>query len=131
MNIRYRVRHANKLISVIEINQVNQSKMQQPKIQKTKPLPSPEISSSIFGKIAFWWTTKIFRTGINRSIEESDIYEIPDKHKSQILSDEYSKLWDDELKRRKPSIIRLFMRIIGYKIIVLGFFCSNIETAVK
>lgn len=105
--------------------------MQNSDEKKSNGPQSPQLKSSILSYLTFWWTKDLFKIGATRTLEESDIYAPLQEHESKTLSNQYSKLWDEELDRPKPSILRLFMRACGIRALILGQIYSNVDIALK
>lgn len=70
----------------------------------------------------------LFKMGTSRSITEDDIYENLDEHKYNPLVHKFSVLWDEELTKKDPSVLRMFMKAYGFVTIGLGLLFSVIET---
>lgn len=73
----------------------------------------------------------MFKIGLQRSIEEEDVYDVLTEHKSEAITQKFSKLWDDELKRKKPSILRLLYLAYGKYVISWGIIFSLLETCCR
>lgn len=73
----------------------------------------------------------IFKLGLKRPIEENDIYEALPEHQSSKLSEKFTKLWDDELKRSKPSVLRLLLRGFGWHCIGGGLLYCVAEAVTR
>ncbi|XP_055678742.1 ATP-binding cassette sub-family C member 4-like [Lutzomyia longipalpis] len=92
---------------------------------------NPVQDASFMSKRLFLYLVDLFRIGRNRSIEDSDIYETLPEHKSEGLSDKFHKLWTEELKRKSPSLLRMYTRAYGWSVIGLGFLFCIIETTTR
>lgn len=75
------------------------------KEQKTK-LKNPHNDASRISKMGFWWIRDLYRTGLKRPITEDDIYEPLEDHESVKIADKFAELWQNELKRKNPSVLR-------------------------
>lgn len=70
----------------------------------------------------------VFRTAQHRPLEESDLFDTLDEHRSAPIGDNFTKLWDQELsKRKKPNIFYVINKAYGLKVIGAGFMFSIIE----
>lgn len=80
----------------------------------------------------FRWTTDIFRLGWNKSLEDTDLYEIPRDLDCEDGTELLGKLWEEE-KRTKtnPNIIRVISKAYGKGFLPFGFFCALLETTLK
>ncbi len=77
----------------------------------------------------FRWLKDIFKIGTKRPITDEDVYEVLDSHKSEDIVNQFSEKWDEELKKRNPSTMRLFYNMYGFWTIVVGLLFSLCETA--
>lgn len=75
------------------------------KDQKKKP-KNPHTEASRVSKMSFWWLRSLYRTGLSRTITEDDVYETLKDHESDKIADKFAKLWEQELKRKNPSVLR-------------------------
>lgn len=76
----------------------------------------------------FRYLRGLFKMGTSRSITEEDVYENLDEHKYDPIVQKFSVLWDEELKKKDPSVLRMFMKAYGFVTIGLGLLFSVIET---
>lgn len=67
------------------------------------------------------WLKPLFKIGYERELDEDDIYAIPDGMQSAQNTETLAQEWDIELKRTNPSIIRVILRLYGYKAISVTF----------
>lgn len=77
------------------------------------------------------WLNPLFKIGWNRAIEEDDIYDVTCGMRSEQCTDEYAKLWDFELKKPNPNIVRVIFRVHGYKSLAIGLLFAICDTFVK
>lgn len=70
----------------------------------------------------------MFKIGLNRSIEEDDIYAVTDGMRSDLNTEAYAKLWETEHKKANPSIVRVILKIHGYKALVICLLYAICET---
>lgn len=47
------------------------------------------------------------------------------------MADKFTKLWNEELKQKSPSVIRMFHKAFGSWVIILGILYSICETSVR
>ena len=71
----------------------------------------------------------LFKTGIKRPITEEDVYQTLDDHKYNVVIDRFTLLWDEELKKKNPSVLRLFYNAYGFWTVGIGLCFSILETA--
>lgn len=51
--------------------------------------------------------------------------------RSDVNSEKLAKAWDDELKKKKPSVLRAIYKIYGFKVVFLGFVYSIADTIAR
>ncbi|KAM7356664.1 uncharacterized protein ACRADG_002316 [Cochliomyia hominivorax] len=79
-----------------------------------------------------WWTTDLFRLGWNKSLEDTDLYEIPQDLDCEDCTERLGKLWDEEKKTKKnPNIVRAICKAYGKRFLPVGAFCALLETTLK
>ncbi|XP_037050747.1 multidrug resistance-associated protein 4-like isoform X2 [Bradysia coprophila] len=92
---------------------------------------NPISNASILSKLTFWWLKPLFIIGLKRAIEEDDIFAITNSMRSDQNTRKFAKLWELELKKKNPSMIRVMLRANGYKVHIIGILCSLIETLAR
>lgn len=117
--------------------------------------PNPVSKASIFSKLTFWWgnfffnkcknnSTRfthliclfrwlkpIFTIGLSRSIEEDDVYAVTNSMQSERNTEAFDKLWQLELEKKNPSILRVMFKLHGPKVLTCGLLYSIGETLAK
>lgn len=73
----------------------------------------------------------MFSIGMNRTIEEDDIYAVTDGMRSDKNTDKFAKLWELELKKKNPSIFRVMLKVHGFEVLTLGLLFSVGETLAR
>lgn len=74
----------------------------------------------------------VFRKAQKRPLEESDLYETLDEHKSAPICDNFTKLWEHELQTsKKPHLLRVINRAYGLKVLGVGALFSMMETVCR
>lgn len=73
----------------------------------------------------------MFTVGLKRSIEEDDIYEVTDDMRCERNTEAFAKLWELELKKRKPSIFRVIFKSHAVKLLSFGLVYGLSETLAK
>lgn len=76
----------------------------------------------------FRWLKDTFKIGIKRELEEHEIYEVTNSLRSDKNTEEFVTLWDEELKKPSPSILRLMFKLHGCGILFWGLMFSFFET---
>lgn len=69
--------------------------------------------------------------GLKRSIEEDDICEVANSMRSDANTENFAKAWDEELKKKDPSILRVMYKLHGFKVIFVGFLYSVADTIAR
>lgn len=69
--------------------------------------------------------------GWQRPIEEGDIYAVTNSMRSDKNTDEFAKLWDIELKKQNPSILRVILKLHGSTVFTWAILYSIGETLAK
>lgn len=73
----------------------------------------------------------MFAIGMKRSIEEEDIYTVTNDMRSDINTEKFAKLWDEEVKRKKPSIFRVMFKLHLKKLLPIGILYAIGETIAR
>ncbi|ETN58308.1 multidrug resistance protein 2 [Anopheles darlingi] len=97
------------------------------KIHDLRRVANPVSKANPVSWYTFWWLRNLFRTGLERPIEEADIYDTLSQHQSAQLSYEFEKQWKLEQKRcstgttqSSPSFLRVICRIYWRSIVGYG-----------
>lgn len=73
----------------------------------------------------------MFMIGWKREIEEDDIYAVKENMRSDSNTEGFAKLWELELKKKKPSLLRILVKMYLYKVVPIGFLYAICETMIK
>lgn len=73
----------------------------------------------------------LFRRGLKGPLEDEDLYQHCNDLDSERCTDTFSKLWDEERKRGKPSVLRMIMAAHGKTFLPLGILYSMCESLSK
>ncbi|XP_036323349.1 probable multidrug resistance-associated protein lethal(2)03659 [Rhagoletis pomonella] len=92
---------------------------------------NPYTTVNFLSRWSFWWMRDIFRQGLNGPLKEEDLYQNRESLDSERLTDKFSKLWEDERLRKKPSILRVIGRAYGSVFLPLGVLFSITESICK
>lgn len=139
-------------IWIIDMNRSDKKKVRQ---------PNPISKASFFSKLSFWWESvaifvweknkshefllnsinvlcilfrflkPILLIGWKRPIEEDDIYAVTNSMRSDTNTEEFAKLWDVELTKKHPSILRVMLKLHGTTVFSLAILFSIGETLAK
>lgn len=93
--------------------------------------PHPVKNASLFSKLTFWWLRHLFKLGLSRPIEEEDLYEPLNDQRSKVLSEHFDKAWEEELRKPKPSFVKLICRKYGWQIVLLSTLYTAVDTSAK
>lgn len=77
------------------------------------------------------WMKDLFRRGLKGPLDDEDIYQHRKVLDSERVTDKFGKLWEQERKRKNPSIIRVIVRAYGAVFIPLGVCYSVMESITK
>lgn len=70
----------------------------------------------------------IFNTAQQRPLDDSDIYETLEDHKSALIGDEFTRIWNEQLGRKKPPhLLQVIHSIYGSKLLGFGFLFGVLE----
>ena len=85
------------------------------------PLPSPderkiypESSANIISKIFFWWLNPIMRVGYKRTLQEEDLFVLPDEMTIQVQANRFHEKLAAQIERR-PSVPNYTCALTLYK----------------
>lgn len=75
--------------------------------------------------IFFSYTIPTFLSGFKRDLDESDLTETLEEHKSSYLGNNLEKNWKEEeeralKKKRKPSLQRVLIKSFGLEFLIYG-----------
>ncbi|XP_055326166.1 ATP-binding cassette sub-family C member 4-like, partial [Sitodiplosis mosellana] len=93
--------------------------------------PNPISKASFLSKLTFWWLKPMFAIGMNRPIVEDDIYAVTNSMRSDQNTEQFAKLWESEVMKKNPSILRVMFKIHGCKIFTFGLLYTIRETLAK
>lgn len=66
----------------------------------------------------------MLKLGLERPIEEDDIYNVTDTMRSSTNTETLTKLWDIELQKKQPSVLRIIMKAYGFKALIVSLLYS-------
>jgi ATP-binding cassette, subfamily C (CFTR/MRP), member 4 len=96
--------------------------------QKVK---NPYDEANRLSKMSFWWLRSLYKIGLTRTITEDDIYETLKDHESEKIATKFTRLWSDELKKKNPSVLRVFYRAFGIELLTTALTLSILETSFR
>ena len=71
-----------------------------------------------FSAIFLTWMNNLLRQGNKRSLREDDLFPLSENHKTEVIVEEFEKLWNDEVLRaeihgRRPSLWKAMLRFVS------------------
>lgn len=75
------------------------------------------------------WLNPIFAIGLKRSIQEDDLFAVKNDMRSSSNTEEFSKLWESECKKEKPSVFRVILKMFFGKLIFASILVMLSRTA--
>lgn len=73
----------------------------------------------------------MLKKSLCRTIEDDDIYAVPNSMRIDRNTKEYAKLWQLELKKENPSIFRVMFKLNLFKVFGFSLWCAIIETIAR
>lgn len=73
------------------------------------------------------WLKDLFKLGLQRPIENEDIYRTLKEHECTRLSDHFETLWDEERKKRQPRLLTVIRQVYAKKIIGISILFTAID----
>lgn len=125
--------------------------------KKIRP-PNPIEKASFLSKFAYWWVIRLrssgfapklmlitklfvfgvhrwlnptFKIGLKRSLHEDDIYRVTEHMESAKNTETYTKLWNEELQKQNPSILRVIFKLHLHKLMFFASLFALFETIVR
>lgn len=69
-----------------------------------------------FASFPFRWLRDTFRIGVHRELEEHEIYDVTNGMRSDRITGDFVKLWDEELMKPSPSLLRVMHKLHGFSV---------------
>ncbi|KAI8141790.1 multi drug resistance-associated protein MRP [Fennellomyces sp. T-0311] len=82
----------------------------------------PETSTNIFGRLTFTWMTPLMRLGYREPLTMDDLWNLKEDDQSAVVGEKFQKNWNDELKKKNPSLTRALIRTVGAPYIFAALF---------
>lgn len=116
--------------------------------EKRKFKQSPEKHANFISKLTFWldnnilfngilkqcltrWMKDIYKLGTKGILQPEDIYQIKSELASKGITEEFIKLWKDEMKTKSPSMLRLLFKKFGKSVFLWGIMYSALDIAMR
>lgn len=90
---------------------------------------NPVLRANVFSKLLFLWLHRFFRLGMQRPIEEADIYSTLDSHRAAYIGGQFDKLWKRETIRNphNASFLRVIIQLYGLRLLGYGLFYTTLD----
>ncbi|KAH8381999.1 hypothetical protein KR009_001320 [Drosophila setifemur] len=92
--------------------------------------PNPVATANFLSKWFFLWTREILMKGVRRNLDPSDLYAPDPSLESTEVSSYLLGFWEQELKRSKPSVLRMIFRAYGWSFVPPSIVYSIMAIAV-
>ncbi|KAH8232502.1 hypothetical protein KR032_008347 [Drosophila birchii] len=92
---------------------------------------NPYTEANFFSQWSFWWMRDLFKRGLKGPLTDEELYQHRKTLDSERVTNKFAELWDDELKRDDPSVVRMILRAYGKIFVPMGLAFSLAETVCK
>ncbi|XP_016982738.1 probable multidrug resistance-associated protein lethal(2)03659 [Drosophila rhopaloa] len=92
---------------------------------------NPYTKANFFSQWSFWWMRDLFKRGLQGPLTDEELYQHRKTLDSERVTNKFAELWDDELKRSNPSVVRMILRAYGKIFLPMGLAFSISETICK
>ncbi|XP_055381053.1 probable multidrug resistance-associated protein lethal(2)03659 [Condylostylus longicornis] len=92
---------------------------------------NPILLANFISRWTFWWLRELFRKGFNRPLKEEELYEHIPSLDCETVAQKFANLWEDELKRKNPSIIRVIFCAFGKSFIIYALLLDLLKFVTK
>lgn len=73
----------------------------------------------------------IYKLGTKGKLNTEDIYKIKSELAGKGITEEFIKLWSDEMKRKNPSMLKLMFNAFGKSVLFWGVCYSTLDIAMR
>ncbi|KAF5303186.1 hypothetical protein FQA39_LY10099 [Lamprigera yunnana] len=81
---------------------------------------NPRKNANILSVITFSYILPTFVKGYRKDLEENDITEHLEEHASNNLGNRLEKQWEQELRKKHPSLCKAILRTFGVELVLVG-----------
>ncbi|KAJ3040828.1 hypothetical protein HDV00_010443 [Rhizophlyctis rosea] len=74
---------------------------------------SPEETANVFSRLTFQWMSPLMTLGYRKDLEMDDLWNLRKVDSCAYTGEEFLKNWEDELERKRPSLLRAVARTYG------------------
>lgn len=92
---------------------------------------NPYDDANFVSKYLYLWLKDLFKMGLSKELQEEDIYVCSKNQKSSKVAKNFELLWAEELKKDKPSLIKVTLSVFWYNVMTVGFLFSIVDMACK
>ncbi|KAH8258396.1 hypothetical protein KR038_011034 [Drosophila bunnanda] len=92
---------------------------------------NPYTEANLISRWSFWWMRDLFKRGLKGPLTDEELYQHRKTLDSERVTNKFAELWDDELKRDDPSVVRMILRAYGKIFVPMGLAFSLAETVCK
>ncbi|EDX14816.1 GD21421 [Drosophila simulans] len=92
---------------------------------------NPFTKANFFSQWSFWWMRDLFKRGLQGPLTDEELYQHRKTLDSERVTNKFADLWEDELKRSNPSVVRMILRAYGKIFVPMGLAFSISETICK
>ncbi|XP_055381017.1 probable multidrug resistance-associated protein lethal(2)03659 [Condylostylus longicornis] len=92
---------------------------------------NPILDANFISRYTFWWVHKLIRKGYDHPLKEEELYEHIPSLDCERVTKKFTKLWENELERKNPSIIRLIFGAYGISFIIYAFIFDLLKFGTK
>ncbi|XP_068155068.1 probable multidrug resistance-associated protein lethal(2)03659 [Drosophila tropicalis] len=92
--------------------------------------PNPVLKANFLSKWFFIWTREILHKGMRKCVEPTDLYAHIPSLDSTDVSNALLGHWEQELKRKEPSVLHMIFKAYGWSFIPICILYSLLEVSV-
>lgn len=77
------------------------------------------------------WIKELYLKAWRRPLLDKDVYQTLEIHESKHLSDRFSRLWEMELRKQRPSLTRVICKMYAFHVMWTSIFFTFVDTLSK
>lgn len=74
---------------------------------------------------------EIYKLGTKGILQPEDIYQIKSELASKSITEQFIKLWKDEMERKNPNMLRLLFKLFGKSVFLWGICYSALDIGMR
>lgn len=94
---------------------------------KKIPRKNPRYKTNVCTRVGFCWTLPFFIKGCRKDLDEDDLYDALDEHKSNKLGNKLETEWQKELTKEDPKFWKALWRSFGMEYVFYAIIVVIIE----